>query len=129
MNFNPDTETSNTETTARKIEHTKVSHILRFSAKQRLNIVMQAEASECGLACVAMLANFHGNHISLDKLRQLNPVSIQGSNLTQLMQLGDLLGLSCRALKVQLAELKELNTPCILHWNFQHFVVLQKVSK
>ncbi len=129
MNLNPDTETTNTETTARKIEHTKVSDILRFSSKQRLNIVMQAEASECGLACVAMLANFHGNHISLDKLRQLNPISIQGSNLTQLMQLGDLLGLSCRALKVQLAELKELNTPCILHWNFQHFVVLQKVSK
>jgi ATP-binding cassette subfamily B protein RaxB len=129
MNLNSNAKTTNTETTARKIKQTKASHILRFSSKQRLNIIMQAEASECGLACVAMLANFHGNHISLDKLRQLNPISIQGSNLTQLMQLGHLLGLSCRALKVQLAELKELNTPCILHWNFQHFVVLQKVSK
>ncbi|MFQ3206571.1 MAG: ATP-binding cassette subfamily B protein RaxB [Glaciecola sp.] len=129
MNLNSDVEMTSTKTTARKNAQTKVSHILRFSSKQRLNIIMQAEASECGLACVAMLANYHGNHISLDKLRQLNPVSIQGSNLTQLMQLGDLLGLSCRALKVQLAELKELNTPCILHWNFQHFVVLQNVSK
>jgi ATP-binding cassette subfamily B protein RaxB len=129
VNLNSDAETTNTKTKARKIAQTEVSHILRFSSKQRLNIIMQAEASECGLACVAMLANFHGNHISLDKLRQLNPVSIQGSNLTQLMQLGDLLGLSCRALKVELAELKELNTPCILHWNFQHFVVLQNVSK
>jgi ATP-binding cassette subfamily B protein RaxB len=129
MNLNSDVETTNTETTARKTEQTKVSHILRFSSKQTLNIIMQAEASECGLACVAMLANFHGNHISLDTLRQLNSISMQGSNLTQIMQLGDLLGFSCRALKVQLAELKELNTPCILHWNFQHFVVLQKVSK
>jgi ATP-binding cassette subfamily B protein RaxB len=129
MNLHSEAETNNTETTAIKIAQKKVSHILRFSSKKRLNIIMQAEASECGLACVAMLANFHGNHISLDKLRQLNPISIQGSNLTQLMQLGELLGFSCRALKVQLAELKELNTPCILHWNFQHFVVLQKVSK
>jgi ATP-binding cassette subfamily B protein RaxB len=129
MNINSGAETTNTEIPARKSAPQKVSHILRFSFKQRLNIILQAEASECGLACVAMLANFHGNHISLDKLRQLNPASIQGSNLTQLMQLGDLLGLSCRALKVQLAELKELNTPCILHWNFQHFVVLQKVSR
>lgn len=106
-----------------------ISQLLRFSSKQQLNIVMQAEASECGLACVAMLANFHGNQMSLDKLRQISPVSNQGSNLTQIMQIGELLGLSCRALKVQLPELSELNTPCILHWNFQHFVVLKKVSK
>jgi ATP-binding cassette subfamily B protein RaxB len=45
------------------------------------------------------------------------------------MQLGELLSFSCRALKVQLTELNELNTPCILHWNFQHFVVLKKVTK
>lgn len=108
---------------------TNISHLLSFSSKPRLNIIMQAEASECGLACVTMLANFHGNQITLDKLRQVSPVSNQGSNLTQLMQLGDLLGLSCRALKLQLSELKVLQTPCILHWNFQHFVVLKKVTK
>ena len=90
---------------------------------------MQAEASECGLACVTMIANFHGNNISLDKLRQQAPVSSQGSDLTQLMQVGELLSMSCRALKVQLSELNQLSTPCILHWNFQHFVVLKKVTK
>lgn len=112
-----------------KKSSTNISHLLSFSSKPRLNIIMQAEASECGLACVTMLANFHGNQITLDKLRQVSPVSNQGSNLTQLMQLGDLLGLSCRALKLQLSELKVLQTPCILHWNFQHFVVLKKVTK
>jgi ATP-binding cassette subfamily B protein RaxB len=131
MFFNSDakTKSTNTQTMTQKTAHTKVSDILRFSSKPSLNIVIQAEASECGLACVAMLANFHGNYITLDKLRQLNPISIQGSNLTQIMQLGELLSFSCRALKVQLTELNELNTPCILHWNFQHFVVLKKVTK
>jgi ATP-binding cassette subfamily B protein RaxB len=114
---------------ANKKSSTNISKLLSFSSKPQLNIIMQAETSECGLACVTMLANFHGNQISLDKLRQVSPVSNQGSNLTQLMQLGDLLGLSCRALKVQLSELNELQTPCILHWNFQHFVVLKKVTK
>jgi len=114
---------------ANRKSSTIVRQMLRFSSKPQLNIIMQAEASECGLACVTMLANFHGNQISLDKLRQVSPVSNQGSNLTQLMQLGDLLGFSCRALKAQLSELNELQTPCILHWNFQHFVVLKKVTK
>jgi len=129
INSDANKKNTNNETTSEQITQTKVSQILSFSSKPRLNIVMQAEASECGLACVAMIANFHGNRISLDRLRQVNPVSIQGSNLTQIMQLGDLLGFSCRALKVQLAELNELNTPCILHWNFQHFVVLNKITK
>jgi ATP-binding cassette subfamily B protein RaxB len=119
-----------TSTAKRSRSNTKsFSKTLLFSSKPKLNIVMQAEASECGLACIAMILNFHGNHISLDKLRQLVPMSSHGCNLNQIMQLGDLFGMSCRALKVQLAELKELNTPCILHWNFQHFVVLKKVTK
>jgi ATP-binding cassette subfamily B protein RaxB len=123
------TKSKNTQTIMQKTVRTKVSHILRFSSKPSLDIVIQAESSECGLACVAMIANFHGNHITLDKLRLLNPISIQGSNLTQIMQLGESLSFSCRALKVQLTELNQLNTPCILHWNFQHFVVLKKVAK
>ncbi|WP_412971963.1 peptidase domain-containing ABC transporter [Glaciecola sp. MF2-115] len=107
----------------------KLNKVLNFSSKTRLNVVMQAEASECGLACIVMIANYYGNYISLDKLRQRNPISNQGSNLNQIMQIGDLLGMSSRALKVELSELNQLNTPCILHWNFQHFVVLTKVSK
>jgi ATP-binding cassette subfamily B protein RaxB len=126
---NIDEDNMRKHNSANKKSSTNISHLLSFSSKPRLNIIMQAEASECGLACVTMLANFHGNQISLDKLRQVSPVSNQGSNLTQLMQLGDLLGFSCRALKVELSELNELQTPCILHWNFQHFVVLKKVTK
>lgn len=132
MRFSQKTSANETNITAHNSTHKKpsknISQLLQFSSKPRLNIIMQAEASECGLACIAMLANFYGNHISLDKLRQISPVSNQGSNLTQIMQIGELLGFSCRALKVQLSELNNLHTPCILHWNFQHFVVLKKVT-
>ena len=81
----------------------KLRKVLHFSSKARLNIVMQAEASECGLAGVAMIANNHVKNISLYKLRQLNTISNQGSNLTQIMQIGDLLGMSSRALNVELS--------------------------
>jgi len=133
MSFIPNTradeESMDTQNSTKQKPSNNISLLLRFSSKPQLNIVMQAEASECGLACVAMLANFHGNQISLDKLRQISPASNQGSNLTEIMQIGELLGLSCRALKVQLSELRELSTPCVLHWNFQHFVVLKKMNK
>lgn len=66
------------------IKDSTLATMLRFSSSKRLNLVMQTEASECGLACVTMIANFHGNQISIDQLRQLNPISSQGSNLTQL---------------------------------------------
>lgn len=106
-----------------------LAHFLQFSGKRRLNAIIQDENSECGLACITMIANFYGNATGLDKLRQMNRTSTQGSNLTQLLQIGETLGLASRALKVQLEELQELDTPSILHWNFQHFVVLIKVGK
>ena len=102
---------------------------LRFSHKKSLNLVMQSEASECALACLTMLANYHGNGISIDKLRQASPSSSQGSDLNTLIQEAAQLGLSSRALKADIADLSELELPAILHWNFNHFVVLTKVGK
>lgn len=111
-----------------RIMNSASNSLLRFSKIKHMKIIMQAEGSECGMACIAMIANFHGKKISIDKLRQLSPPSSQGASLSQLLKQAELLDLSCRALKVQLSELKELRTPCILHWNFKHFVVLINVN-
>ena len=92
-------------------------------------MIYQSEAAECGLACVAMVANHHGHQLDLSSLRNRYSVSLKGANLQQLMQLGNQLGLTPRALKLELDDLKNLRTPCILHWDMNHFVVLKNVHR
>jgi ATP-binding cassette subfamily B protein RaxB len=91
--------------------------------------IFQSEAAECGLACMAMLANHHGHQLDLTTLRNRYSVSLKGANLQQLMLLGNQLGLAGRALKLELDDLAKLRTPCILHWDMNHFVVLTKVHR
>ncbi|GHG76442.1 ABC transporter [Alishewanella longhuensis] len=90
-------------------------------------MIYQSEAAECGLACIAMIANHYGHQLDLTTLRNRYSVSFKGANLQQLMLLGNELGLASRALKLELDDLGKLKTPCILHWEMNHFVVLKKV--
>ena len=76
-----------------------------------------------------MVANHHGHQLDLTSLRNRYSVSLKGANLQQLMQLANQLGLTPRALKLDLNDLKNLRTPCILHWEMNHFVVLKKVHR
>ena len=92
-------------------------------------MIYQSEAAECGLACIAMVANYHGHQLDLTTLRNRYNVSLKGANLQRLMQLANQLGLTPRALKLDLDDLKNLRTPCILHWEMNHFVVLKKVHR
>jgi ATP-binding cassette subfamily B protein RaxB len=101
---------------------------LRFSSTQSLPVIQQSEASECGLACVAMLANYHGHRIDLQTLRKQHPISLKGANLLQLMNIAASLGFIPRPLKLESAAIGELALPAILHWDMNHFVVLKSVS-
>jgi len=91
-------------------------------------MIPQTEVTECGLACIAMIANYYGYQIDLLTLRRQHSVSLKGSNLQDLIDLAGKFRLSSRALKLDLEELKLLKTPCILHWDLNHFVVLKKVQ-
>jgi ATP-binding cassette subfamily B protein RaxB len=92
-------------------------------------MLYQSETAECGLACMAMVANYHGHQLDLTTLRNSYSVSLKGTNMQQLMLLGNQLGLAGRALKLELDDLTKLQTPCILHWAMNHFVVLVKVHR
>ncbi|EGM79259.1 ABC-type bacteriocin/lantibiotic exporter with N-terminal double-glycine peptidase domain protein [Rheinheimera sp. A13L] len=96
---------------------------------KKLSITYQSEAAECGLACIAMLANFHGHKIDLTLLRSRYSVSLKGASLQQLVVLANQLGLAGRALRLEPEELHKLQTPCILHWEMNHFVVLKQVHR
>ncbi|AKA24503.1 peptidase domain-containing ABC transporter [Pseudomonas chlororaphis] len=95
---------------------------------RRLPLILQTEATECGLACLAMIATYHGYHTDLMGLRQRFSVSLKGASLKQLIQIAQQMRLGARPVKVSLAELGQLELPCLLHWDFNHFVVLKSVD-
>lgn len=104
------------------------SHKLSFGFGTSLPLILQSEATECGLACLAMVACYHGHRTDLLSLRNRFPVSMKGVTLGGLMQVAAELNLNTRPLKLDLDHLGELKLPCILHWNFNHFVVLKSVG-
>lgn len=96
--------------------------------RRQLPILLQTEATECGLACVGMIAGYHRYRTDLATLRRRFPVSLKGATLAHLMQIAQQLDLATRAVKLDLEDLKDLRLPCILHWDFNHFVVLKTVN-
>ena len=96
---------------------------------RRLPVILQTEAAECGLACVAMVATYHGYEIDLPGLRRRFALSLAGARLSDIVNLASTLQLAGRALRLEVSELGKLKTPAILHWDFRHFVVLKRVSR
>lgn len=103
--------------------------LLNFSYRTTLPVILQTEAAECGLACLAMVAGFHGLDTDLTTLRHHFSISSQGATLKQIIDIAAKLGLSSRALRLEMEHLAQLQTPCILHWEMCHFVVLKTVKK
>jgi ATP-binding cassette subfamily B protein RaxB len=100
----------------------------RGNGSRRLPVVLQAEAAECGLACLAMVAQSHGLTVDLPTLRRRFNPSIRGSTLSELVSIAGAIGLSARAVRCEISALKRLRLPVILHWSFTHFVVLRRIT-
>ncbi len=101
---------------------------LSFGFGRKLPLILQTEATECGLACIGMIAGYHGHHTDLPSLRRRFSVSLKGTTLAAMMEMADSLALTTRPVKLDLEDVGQLRMPCILHWNFNHFVVLQKAG-
>lgn len=101
---------------------------LNFRGGRRTPLILQTESRECGLACMAMVAGFHGYEIDLATLRARHPMSARGATMLHLMQIAHTLHLTARPVKVELEDLKRLPLPAVLHWEFNHFVVLTRIA-
>ncbi|EOG3073976.1 peptidase domain-containing ABC transporter [Salmonella enterica] len=97
--------------------------------RRRVPVIHQTETSECGLACLAMICGHFGKNIDLISLRRKFNLSSRGANLAGINSIAEQLGMVTRALSLELDELGALKTPCILHWDFSHFVVLVSVKR
>lgn len=101
---------------------------LNFSNLRRLPVILQTEATECGLACLTMIAKFYGHDVDLNGMRARYPISLKGVTLETLIDLSGQMDLGSRALRLDLEEIHRLQLPAILHWDLNHFVVLKSVQ-
>jgi len=95
---------------------------------RRVPVILQSEAPECGIACVAMIATYHGFMTDLVAMRQRMSVSMKGTTLKTIAQIAETMKMSARGVQVSLDALNKIKLPAILHWDMNHFVVLTKVS-
>jgi ATP-binding cassette subfamily B protein RaxB len=91
--------------------------------------LLQTEAAECGLACVAMAASLLGNTVDIATLRQATGTSERGTTFKELIDIGSSVGLAIRAVRCEVEALGDLKVPIILHWGFNHFVVLSRIGR
>ena len=91
----------------------------------RVPVVIQMEALECGAACLSMVLSYYGKWIPLEEMRRVCGVSRDGSNGKNILLAARSYGLQAAGYRLSLDQLREqASYPCILHWNFNHFVVL-----
>jgi ATP-binding cassette subfamily B protein RaxB len=103
-------------------------NLLSLWPRSRVPMILQSEAAECGLAALAMVTSAHGHETDLLTLRRRFELSSRGATLARLMEIAEQLGFANRAVRLELEELPQLQIPCILHWDLNHFVVLTKAD-
>ena len=101
---------------------------LSMGLRRRLPVILQTEAAECGLACLAMVMGYHGVITDLATLRARHAISLKGMTLNTLTKMAGDEKLGFRAVRLELPDLAQLRLPAILHWDLNHFVVLKSVK-
>jgi ATP-binding cassette subfamily B protein RaxB len=94
---------------------------------RRVPVILQSEAPECGIACLAMVASYHGHRTDLSAMRLRLSPSLKGITLKHIAQIAETMGMTARGVQVPLESLGKLRLPAVLHWDMNHFVVLTSV--
>jgi len=100
-----------------------------FRPRTRVDFIAQMEATECGAAGLAMILAFHGHHAPLPEVRQACGISRDGASALAIIAAARSYGLEAQGLRLELEQLSRLPLPALLHWNFDHFVVLERMGR
>src|SRR5438445_11221915 len=94
---------------------------------RRVPVVQQLSATECGAACLAMVLSYHHKSVRLDELRSIMGVGRDGATALAILNAASFYGLRGRGVKLEIDELEWLTPGAILHWEFNHFVVFERL--
>ena len=98
----------------------------RKKAYAKTPTVFQMEATECGAASLSMIFAYYGKEIPLEQMRIETGVSRDGSKASNIVKAAKKMGLISKGYRYSLRKLiEEASVPCIIHWNFNHFVVYE----
>lgn len=97
--------------------------------RKRVSYTPQMEMAECGAASLTMVLAYHGHHASLPEVRQACGVSRDGANALAIVRAAQGYGLEVQGVKPRMEQLSQLPIPAVLHWDFNHFVVLERLTK
>ena len=91
---------------------------------------IQLDAKDCGPTCLRMIANHYGRSYSLNYLRKRCFITREGVSLLGISDAAERIGMRTLCCKLTMDQLSnEINLPCILHWNQNHFVVCYNIKK
>jgi ATP-binding cassette subfamily B protein RaxB len=102
---------------------------LSLFGSRRVPAVAASQQNECGLACLAAVSEYLRGELGLREIRQLAAHSGRGETLLELRNLAERIGLNARGVGVDLDGLRFIGKPAILHWEMNHFVVLERVTR
>lgn len=95
----------------------------------KFRVIRQHDSMQCGVACLAMICRYYGKAVSLDELEMYCPAGKRGVSLLGISEAAQDLGFHTRAARFTVRQLREIDSPCILYWNQNHFVVLYKAKR
>lgn len=107
----------------------RATHRRCCTSVRRVPLELQNARNECGLACLAMVAGYFDGHTRLHDVRRRFAGHSHGLTLKSLAEFATQLGLASRGVRAEPQDLRRLNTPAVLHWNMDHFVVLVAVKR
>ncbi|MCZ4693795.1 peptidase domain-containing ABC transporter [Ancylomarina euxinus] len=96
---------------------------------RKFPIQLQLDGTDCGPSCLKIIAKYYGKDILFSHIRDITFKSKSGVSILGISEAADKIGFRSRAVKLNFEKLKEINTPTIVHWNRNHFVVVYKIKK
>lgn len=93
---------------------------------RKFPLVLQRDSIQCGVSCLQMICKYYGKQYSFEELEKICVPSVEGISLLGIKDAAETLGFTAMCCQLTLKALRKIDTPCILHWNQNHFVVLYK---